>query len=328
MRIAASGTSQRLDKALKWFFQLCPQSDEPPDLTIECSGVPAKKLIDFIPAWAQEHIPKVIDGEMPLLVMGPFGEMATVGLFEGLYSYSSGNARLDEISIFVGIAESGETCSIIPSLLLPILREALLTRNQLLFHAAAVQVPGEVGVMMVAPSGGGKTTTTLSMIRNGAQCIADDLVVLDSSGSNPRAFGIPKLLNIRQRTLDFFKEIPLGSAGEYRLPERISARAETIYGSNCSTTHSDLHIIFFLELTEGQISIEPLSLESAMQRLVLGHTFSSTQISQGQSILSICDILSAVRTFLVQTGDNPHLLGKHLMAFCSEQAGSAHGKQP
>jgi hypothetical protein len=94
-----------------------------------------------------------------------------------------------------------------------VLVEAALGAGQhMLVHAAALRLPRrEAAVCLLAPSGTGKTTTSLALALQGFGLMADDATVLTApggaSGTERRAWGLPRPIKVHRRTAELLPEI-------------------------------------------------------------------------------------------------------------------------
>ncbi len=324
LRVSIAARPERLQSAFEWLFQLCPTASGAADLRIEADGMCTEAVERCMPEWLRAWLPGTVEGAMPLLVAGPTGEVATLGRFDGLVFCAVAQFCQGSLRLLCSMRDGGNrTRSIIPSLLVPLLREVLAARGRFLLHAAAVEIEPGAGILLIAPSGGGKTTTTLALVRQGARLVSDDLVVLDVATGQPWAHGIPKLLNVREPTLGFFDELRRCDRAEQRLPGRSSLSPVSVYGAACTTPSCRLQAIYCLSLSSGSIEASQLGIEQAMERLVHGHTFSSTQTTGARSVLAFLDVLSHVPAYHVGTGDDPDRLGRWLKGHSMRQGASA-----
>ena len=313
LRVSIAARPERLQSALKWLFQLCPTASGAADLRIEAEGMCTEAVERYMPEWLRTWLPDTVEGAMPLLVTGPTGEVATLGRFDGLVFCAVAQFPQGSLRLLCSMREDGNrTRSIIPSLLVPLLRDVMAAQGRFLLHAAAVEIEPGAGILLIAPSGGGKTTTTLAMVRQGARLVSDDLVVLDVATGQPWAHGIPKLLNVRAPTLDFFDELRRCDGAEQRLRGRCSLSPISVYGTACTTPSCRLQSIYCLKLNDGVIDASQLDIEQSMECLVRAHTFSSTHRTGASSVLAFLDILSNVPAYQVKTGGDPDRLGRWL----------------
>ena len=83
---------------------------------------------------------------------------------------------------------------------------ALAASGQYLVHGAALALPGggDGALLLVAPSGSGKTTTALALALNGFALMTDDAIVLQPTGfggqTSAFAWGLPRALKVHRKT--------------------------------------------------------------------------------------------------------------------------------
>jgi hypothetical protein len=79
---------------------------------------------------------------------------------------------------------------------------AINAGGQQVLHAACLRRRGKCGgIVICAPSGSGKTTTTLALARQGFGFLADDTSVINQSDGCWKVWGIPNRLKIHRHTL-------------------------------------------------------------------------------------------------------------------------------
>jgi hypothetical protein len=89
---------------------------------------------------------------------------------------------------------------------------ALRRAGQHLLHAAALQLPGTgEAFVLLAPSGSGKTTTSLALALDGFGLLTDDASVLMSGSiqpdGRPRVWGLPRPLKVHRRTAEMLPRV-------------------------------------------------------------------------------------------------------------------------
>ncbi len=311
MSIAA--TPERVRSAIGWLFQVCPRTDAQPDLSVEAIGVSAEQVDDHLPSWVRDGFTIDPSTTLPVMISGPDSDSAAIGSFDGLLFCAWEESINRKIKLVCGIRNGAPTRSIIPSVLFPVLRDVLLKRELLLLHSAAVRSPDGRGLLFIAVSGGGKTTTNLAMVRRGAKLVSDDLVVVDLHSNTAQAGGIPKPLNLREGTISFFNELRNLAAASDRSPGRVSVSPQAVYGNGCLLASCPIDVLYFLEFSKGLPSARRLGLSEGLSRLIHSHMFASMQNTRGDSILSLCELLGRTNAYQLKTGDCPEGLGEWLL---------------
>jgi hypothetical protein len=212
------------------------------------------------------------------------------------------------------------TLSIISLVLFPVLRDVFLRKQGLLLHSAAVKCPNGIGIQFVAESCGGKTTTCLSLVRLGAKFVSDDLVVVSLSGNKAIAYGLPKPLNLREPTLEYFEELRKAASTANPLTGKSSVIPQSVYGSACLEASCSINVLYFLNLSITGPSLRRIGVGESLEKLLSSHAFSVMQPTGGDSIVGLCDLLSMVPSYLLDTGKNPEYLGKWILENCHEHA--------
>jgi hypothetical protein len=103
-------------------------------------------------------------------------------------------------------------------LLRPILNQTMLAKGALVLHASAFRYE-DAGVLVAGWARGGKTTSLLAFMANGAEFIADDHAYVDPDGN--RVYGLPEPVSVRAWHLD---ELP-GHRGDVGCLDRTRLRA-------------------------------------------------------------------------------------------------------
>ncbi|PWV99901.1 hypothetical protein DFR52_103100 [Hoeflea marina] len=131
---------------------------------------------------------------------------------------------------------AGGDAALFSSALMFILDAALLAAGQQLVHGAClVDQRSQRAALICVPSGGGKTTTSMAMARDGFSLMTDDASVLIPNAGRPLVWGLPRPLKVHRYTADLLSWIgPLPDTwdenGEQGIPlariaDRISVMA-------------------------------------------------------------------------------------------------------
>jgi hypothetical protein len=82
-----------------------------------------------------------------------------------------------------------------------ILAEVIRGSGLFLIHAACLLIPGADDCLLIfAPSGTGKTTTSLALARSGWRLAGDDATILQMHETGPRVWALPRALTVHRRT--------------------------------------------------------------------------------------------------------------------------------
>lgn len=328
LKMSVRAQPERVQLALEWLFQVCPKTLDAPDLHLEAVGTSLEHVIDAIPDWVRMALPSN-DPEAPvIMIRGQAHESAAAGWFDGMLFCAWTDAESHIVRLFCGMKDDVPTRSIIPSVIFPILRDVMLRQRQFMLHSAAVKCPNGLGLQFIALSGGGKTTTCLSLVRLGAKLLADDLVVVALEGNKPMAYGLPKPLNLREPTLGYFEELRERVPKMIISDEKSSIIPQLVYGTACLAPSCAIDVLYFLNLTDDGPALRRLDAGAALERLIHTHVFCAMQPTLGDSIVGLFDLLAMVPFYQLDTGRDPGYLGQWLLEHCQQhaQGGSTGGK--
>ncbi|MFH2057845.1 MAG: hypothetical protein ABIJ59_02980 [Pseudomonadota bacterium] len=208
----------------------------------------------------------------------------------------------------------------VSSVIVPVLSELFAQQSKQLFHAASIYCPQQrVGMMIVADSGGGKTTTALSVLRKGAKMICDDLtVVSDQANGRFELSGLPELMNLTDETIDHFPELKKHRQAQIRNPysDKYPISAQAVYGKDSMIKICGLDIIYFVSVTGKTPSVSPLGPSEAFGKLLKAKTFAKKQFPSKEKTAQLFSLLSSVQIYRLQTGDNPDVTGQWIIDNC------------
>lgn len=314
----------RLGSALTEMFSLCPRSTAPPTVHVHARAVARRRVGALLPPSLGREFRRAVPTNEAIMAPSA-GRRSACAARVGhrrCYAWSSDDGRRIDL---VFERHRPDDAPIVQPVLNPVLRDVLAWRRQSLLHAALTVSPSGVGQMIVAPSGGGKTTTALAIVRAGGRLVADDLVVIRTAPDASIGYGIPKLLNLRAGTLGFFPELNgrpdarRRSTGE----RRTNLSPLAVYGSACLTPSHSIGAIYFSALTDGRPAVRRLGIAEALARLIRAHAFSRTQRVDPETTLRLMDVLGQVPAYGLHTGSDPSALGawltRHALAHAAGQ---------
>jgi len=322
LNLSITGTPRIFQIELEHLFQLCSNKDVVPDVTLQATAIPFPLFQNHLPSWICRQFDLNSLEQQPSMLKGPSGSMAIAVSIEGV-PYCAWTNKPDKKIYLVSALRNGAYRSApVQSILMPLFRELLLCSEYLLIHGASAVTPDNVGLLFIAPSRGGKTTTMLSVLRQGGRMIADDLSVFCPPFDTINIRGIPKLLNIRKTTAEFYPELGEHYKSFTKRPNGISrfVSPKSIYGEYCMQSQAVVRIIYFIEISPDGPKAIKVTTADAMRRLILANAFIADQPVIPEAIVSLSKIISQTQTYYLKTGSEPANLGKWLIEHSSRHA--------
>ena len=320
--LSVAATSPRIEKALKNIFKECPLAQTPPDVALKGSGVKHNDFVEHLPSWIVSRLPDLKPNMTPVILYGPSQQAAALGTCDDLIFCAWNSKHGNEINFICTVNDNEYAYGLFHPVLIPVLREVYLQRGFFMLHSAGIRCPDGTGALIIAVSGGGKTTTTLSMIRQGAGLLSDDLIILKPSSDSTQAGGIPKALNLHDETISFYDELKRlpDSSFVQQHKEKKSVSPTRIYGKECLCSDTDIHVIYFVKISAAGPYVKPLPVAESLKRLALAHGFTYNQKLEAQSIKGLTLALQHANAYELSTGPDPIKLGTWLLEHCTEHA--------
>lgn len=177
------------------------------------------------------------------------------------------------------------------------LMELLERRERYCLHAGCLALDGG-GVLIAGPTGSGKSTLTLALVRAGLGFVSDDLVFLAHDGEHVEALGFADAAGVTDTTAARFGlEATPRRAG---FPKRL-VRLEEAFGTVPVDRCDPRAIVFPRVVTDSPGTLEPLDAGEAYLRLVPDVLL--TQPAGTQSHLrAISALLAQVRCYELKSG--------------------------
>jgi hypothetical protein len=256
----------------------------------------------------------------PMQVHGENGAIGFIHAHDDVFTACYYMPERSRIELVATRKKIGFTPLCITSVLVPLLRELLLDHHQVLLHSAAIACPDGTGILLLADSGGGKTTTSLSLLRLGAKLLGDDLIALGDEQGALTLHGFPEPMNLSEQTIGFFEElagvdisVPIVNA------KRVVSPLE-LYGSNCMADSIPLHVVYWVSKSDGTPRIQPLSPQESLGILLRAHTFARCQQISKKALDTIYRLLDSTKIYRLYTGSNPAELGNWLLHSARDHA--------
>ena len=321
--IGIDGTNVPVVEAIDAIFCLCPPSRNNPELTIFGCACDVDEFDGQLPGWLAPRIRTIEPSQEPCFLLNGMGLAVVIKQVDSICAawISPDNRRLEFLS---GFRKDRLTPLAVQPAIVPLLREILSRKKQILLHSAALRCPDGTGALISAHGYGGKTTTTMAMLRLGAKLLGDDLTIILPDDNQVRAAGIPEPFNLTAQTIAFFPEcqgVAEFIVKQHRDSKRIFSPHD-IYGPDCLAPDTVVHVAYFVRIDPEGPSIRRMNTAEAMQSFATAHIFARNQPIDAASSARLIDMISRIRVYELFTGSRPDQLGQWLM---DNIASHAHG---
>lgn len=160
-----------------------------------------------------------------------------------------------------------------------VLSAALQARGQHIVHGASLGCrDGDGAILICAPSGFGKTTTSLALAREGFRLFADDvsMIVSRTEASGPRIWGLPNWLRIHRKTLEMLPWLgPLPDKWNSEDEQAVALHALEGILPVGKTTPAPLRAVIVIGTRAERHAVVPLARADALVRLAKDNVSSS-----------------------------------------------------
>lgn len=329
LNLSIQGPQSLVRSALEIMFRLSWKPSLQEGIPLKAYTLIGSEVRGVLPEWLLEEISTLSPSDEVPMFYGRAGDKAAVAVSEHAFYCAWLSAAVDELRYILCKKTSQGAPLSVQTVLVPVLREALLARGGALLHGAALLCPNDTGILIAADSGGGKTTTALALLRKGARILSDDRVVSRLEPDGVSVFGIPEPMNLTDQTITFFKEITPFCDGARRYSisrhsifRKFVVSPHEVYGPDCMIDRCRLKVMYFVNVTKKGPFVKPMAATDALGKLIRAHTFAHRQRMTQDSVSQLCGLLSKVRAYSLGTGPDPEALGEWLMTQCAEHATS------
>jgi hypothetical protein len=196
-----------------------------------------------------------------------------------------------------------------------VLLDTILRGHGLLtIHAASLMPPGGDKLMLLfAPSGFGKTTTSLALALSGYAHLGDDMVVLRQEAGGTLAWGMPRTLKVQRRTAAMFPEVAphLGafSGDEDEAPLTRDALAAMVELPDPRLSYQTAAIVVVGPRSEGPARVTPISKSDALSVILtdnIGVFSDGVPETQQQLFRMLTKLVAVTPVFRLDAGNDPH----------------------
>jgi hypothetical protein len=198
------------------------------------------------------------------------------------------------------------------TLLMMVLDAALDADGQHMLHTAGLTLPGKDGLVLIhAPSGTGKSTTSLALASQGFGLCSDDVMILNANGQGITAWGMPRKVKVHRNTaamLPFVapflggtwdaegeQSVSLDRLGEIIRVEDVCARpvAALLHLARSADTETRL---LPMARTDAMVALATDNVRTGMTGLLS---------LQKRRMAMIATLVKAVPTFTLEVGSSP-----------------------
>lgn len=304
-----------LERALHEAFKLC--RTETTDYSVAMRGLVLedKEFIDSMPSLIRDTYEMTSSGRDPVVVSGPNGEFCVLakGLKTGAYALCS--PPYEKFDLCCQKLTNEQAPLFFQSVLIPVIRNLFLRQGKLLMHAGCVATPDGDGLLLVADSGGGKTTTSIALVRQGFRLVSDDLVVVSRAKNEIRVEGIREPMNVNRKTIAFFPELShLKHAIKKAKEVKIQIDPREIFGDTRVVTTARASALMIVNVGRDGPKLVPIAGSSILSSLLKSHTFARGEPISSHSLDVLWPLLDTAKTFELFTGLEPERLGKWMAA--------------
>ncbi|MBZ9739602.1 MULTISPECIES: serine kinase [unclassified Mesorhizobium] len=197
-----------------------------------------------------------------------------------------------------------------PSMLM--LDAALDAGGQHMLHTAGLTLPGRDAVVLVhAPSGTGKTTTSLALATQGFGLCSDDAMILDVAGIAPVAWGLPRHVKIHEKTAGMIPQVApcLGPSWDRNGEQAVSLeKLGGIVKIETPTARPVAALLHLVRSADEETRLVPMARTDAMVALAMDNVRTGATgllPLQKRRLATIGKLVSSVPTFTLEVGARP-----------------------
>lgn len=197
-----------------------------------------------------------------------------------------------------------------PSML--VLDAALDAGGQHMLHTAGLTLPGRDAVVLIhAPSGTGKTTTSLALATQGFGLCSDDAMILNVAPATPKAWGLPRHSKVHQKTAEMIPQVApcLGPTWDRNGEQAVSLeRLREIIRVETPSARPVAALLHLARSADSQTRLVPMARTEAMVALMLDNVrtgMTGLLTLQKRRMATIGKLVSSVPTFTLEVGARP-----------------------
>ncbi len=265
-----------------------------------------------MPDFVHKHVDR-LDGQSPWCIKGPEGQIAVLARGKETSSYTLSSPPYNLIQLNCQKLTHKAAPLLYQTVLLPMISELMVKRGCLLMHAGCVATPEGDGVLLIADSGGGKTTTTLTMTRHGFRFLSDDLVVASGEPGSIVYGPVREKMNLTRQTIDFFPQTKYLRAALKNSPERkLPVAPADVFSADGIADQGRAVSILFLKVGPNGPRLTPLAANAVLQSMLKQSNFARGEALSRERVDLLWHLLDQTQCFQLETGLKPDYLGDWL----------------
>jgi hypothetical protein len=205
---------------------------------------------------------------------------------------------------------AGSKAAWTPSML--VLDAALDAGGQHMLHTAGLTLPDNDGVVLIhAPSGTGKSTTSLALATQGFGLCSDDAMILDVASDRPMAWGLPRHAKIHENTARMIPEVSpcLGPSWDRNGEQAVSLeRLSEIIRIESPVARPVAALLHLARSSDSHTRLVPMAGTDAMVALAMDNVrtgMTGLLPAQKRRLATIGKLVSSVPTFTLEVGTRP-----------------------
>jgi hypothetical protein len=276
------------------------------------------------------HVPTgaalVSDGPLGPMVETP-GKIFTAAGKEWLIVDGAGSVEVDSgaRTASVRLLPGGDR-RVAATIALYAIDAALFATGQQLLHGAGLLLPSGAGaVLLFAPSGTGKTTTSLALALDGFGMLTDDALVLGRDQAPQGVWGLPRPMKVHWRTVELMPVLKsvVGTVWNDEGEQVLTRDAFSKLGRIASRVTAPIAAIFLLgNRSDGEHRIENASKADIMVALAsdnVGTSRLGVLPRQVRKMEAVANVLNQVPAARLHVGQSLGTLSPVIVDYCEQR---------
>jgi len=284
-----------------------------PDITFNCAIHKDEIFIDKMPADVYDEFNKIGERDDPCFYEGENGKLFVIVRNMGCASYALTTPPYSHVDVVCQILNKEETPLHLQVILIPIISHLMMLQGKFFMHAGCVATPEGEGLVLMADSGGGKTTTVFTLTCNGFDFLSDDLVVACPTDEGYVYRPIQERINVTSKTIQFFPQLSFAKKKLKKIDAtKLPVDPHDVFGKDKIKNTARASTIIFIRLNKEGPKLVPLDGSAILKPLLKSNTFARYKSIPQAQIETIWNLLEQTKTFALYTGSDPHVLGEWL----------------